>query len=69
MAYSRYSSMIDEELKELAKGRNKQTGCFKKTAISAQRELWNRHHWATDEDINLDDGISDRTTEDIQYNG
>lgn len=68
MAYSRYSSMTDEELKELAKERNKKTGCFKKTAISAQQELWKRNHWVS-EDRTQDDGYSDRGIEDIQYNG
>ena len=65
---SRYSAMSDAELKELAKGRNKQTGCFKKTAISAQQELWRRNHWVSEGRMH-DDGYTDRSIEDIQYNG
>lgn len=68
MAYSRYSSMTDEELKELAKQRNKKTGCFKKTALSAQRELWNRKHWETEQD-RICDEVIDRDIVDVQYNG
>lgn len=68
MAYSRYSSMTDEELRELAKGRNKKTGCFKKTAISAQQELWRRNHWVTEDRIQ-DDGYTDKSIEEIDYNG
>lgn len=66
---NRYSSMTDEELKELAKERNKRTGCFKKTALSAQKELWNRNHWGADEDRLHDDGYTDRSIEELQYNG
>lgn len=69
MAQNRYSSMTDEELKELAKERNKRTGCFKKTALSAQRELWNRNHWGVSDELLVDDENIDRTIEDIQYNG
>lgn len=61
--------MSDEELKELAKERNKQTGCFKKTALAAQRELWNRTHWNTYDDIVVEVDGYDRSIEEIQYNG
>lgn len=65
---NRYQTMSDDELRELAKQRVKKTGCFKRTAIAAQRELWSRKHWV-DEDAIIDDGVSDRGIEDIQYNG
>lgn len=61
--------MTDEELKELAKERNKKTGCFKKTALSAQYELWNRNHWDMEQDRFEDDGVLDRDIVDVQYNG
>lgn len=66
---NRYEKMSDEELRELAKGRNKRTGCFKNTAISAQRELWKRHHWGASECGSVDNGYIDRPIEDVQYNG
>lgn len=65
MAKDRYSSMTDEELKELAKQRNKKTGCFKRTAMIAQHELWKRNHW----DIEQDRVDEDRDILDVQYNG
>lgn len=68
MAQSRYSLMTDEELRELAKGRNKKTGCFKRTAISAQQELWKRHHWVKEDRIQ-DDGYTEKGIEEIDYNG
>lgn len=64
----RYTKMTDKELKEVAKGKNKQTGCFKKTAIAAQRELWSRNHWIDEERL-IDDGYQERSIEDVQYNG
>ena len=38
---SRYSSMSDEELRELAKGKNKQTGCLKKQLSQHSRSFGN----------------------------
>lgn len=66
---SKWEKMSDEELKEQAKQRNKRTGCFKNTAISAQVELWKRYHWGVQDSYLLDDETIDRTIEDIQYNG
>ena len=60
--------MSDEELLELAKQKTKKTGCFKKTALKAQDELWRRHHW-TDNNRTYDDGFTERPIEDIDYNG
>lgn len=64
----KYKSMTDDELKELAMQKNKQTGCAKKSALKAQTELWDRHHWNIRENRPQDD-VSDRSIEDIEYNG
>ena len=64
----RYSEMTDQELLELSRQRVKKTGNFKQTAIRAQRELWERHHWTNNERTH-DDGVFCRGTEDIDYNG
>ena len=66
---SRYATMSDDELKELAKQKVKRTGCFSKVALAAQRELWNRKHWNTYDDIVVEIRGYDQTIEDIQYNG
>lgn len=65
---SRYEKMSDEELQELAKEKVKNTGSFKRSAIRAQQELYDRHHWAGKENT-YDDGITERGLEDIDYNG
>lgn len=64
----KYKTMTDDELKELAKQKNKRTGCAKMSALEAQRELWNRHHWDIRE-TRPDDAVSDRSIADIDYNG
>lgn len=64
----RYERMSDEELRVMAMQRTKKTGCFKKSALDAQLELWRRHHWV-DDDKWYDDGVIDLTMEDIEYNG
>ena len=69
MARSRYELMSEDELKELAKERNKRTGCFKKTALSAQTELYRRTHWEVADPFVADEEVVDRAIEDIQYNG
>jgi len=66
---SRYTTMSEDELKELAKQRVKRTGCFSKVALAAQRELWNRTHWNTYDDIVVEVDGHDRSIEEIQYNG
>lgn len=66
---NRYKAMSDEELRELSKQKVKSTGCFKRTALAAQKELWERHHWNTDNSATIDDGFIDRDIDDIQYNG
>lgn len=66
---NRYEKMSDDELRELAKQRAKDTGCFKNTALAAQRELWKRTHWDTCDDIEVATAGYDRSIEDIQYNG
>lgn len=68
MTGNRYERMSDDELSELAKQRVKKTGCFKKTALEAQLELWKRHHWVSD-DKWYDDGVIDLFMEDIEYDG
>lgn len=68
MARSRYETMSDDELRELAKQKVKKTGCFSKVALAAQRELWNRKHWNTIDATELDD-FADRDICDLQYNG
>lgn len=65
---NRYERMSDDELTVLAKERVKATGAYKQTAIRAQRELYNRHHWTLNE-ASYDDGVIERRTEDIDYNG
>ena len=60
----KYKQMTNDELKELANQKNKRTGNATKVALAAQRELWNRTHWETD-----DRSYEDRSIEDIQYNG
>ncbi len=67
---NKYELMSDEELKALSLEKVKSTGLYKQTALRAQRELWNRKHWGTTDDVYsvLDDYV-DRSIEDIQYNG
>ena len=64
----RYKTMSDDELREVAKQRNKKTGSFKSTAIHAQYELYRRHQWVH-ENIKTDDGYLERSIEDRDYNG
>lgn len=65
---SRYQQMSEAELKELANERNKRTGCFKQTALNAQRELYKRFHYP-ERHVSLDDGYIDRRREEFDYNG
>lgn len=65
---NRYTAMRDDELRELAMQRVKKTGCFKQTALAAQRELWKRKHWETNDEPDEED-VWGRSIEDIQYNG
>ena len=65
---SRYERMSNAELQKLATQRTKKTGCYKKTALEAQYELWERNHWTSDEKW-YDDGVIDLFMEDIDYNG
>ena len=68
MAKNRYELMSDEELRALSMQKTKKTGCFSRTALAAQRELYNRKHW----EVSSPKGISsdlDRDLSDIQYNG
>lgn len=66
---SRYTTMSDDELRELSKQKVKKTGCFSRVALAAQRELWNRKHWNTYDDVVVEINGLDRSIEDIQYNG
>lgn len=68
MATSRYKSMSDDELRALSVERNKKTGCYKKTALAAQRELWARTHWETYDPTDIE-SFEDRDICDLQYNG
>lgn len=68
MAKSRYKSMSDDELRALSKEKNKKTGSFKQTALAAQKELWERTHWDVTDPFVADD-YTDRSIEDVQYNG
>lgn len=68
MGSNRYSSLSDDELREIALQKNKSTGVFKRSAIAAQRELWDRYHWSVS-DICVADDVCDRDLSDVQYNG
>lgn len=60
--------MSDDELRALSKEKNKKTGSFKRTALAAQKELWERTHWDVADPFVADD-YTDRSIEDVQYNG
>ena len=64
----KYEQMTREQLKELAKEKYK-NGKFTKTAIAAQRELYNRSHWDIEERYVFDNGYIERDIVDVQYNG
>ena len=68
MNKDKYGSMSDDELRELAKEKFRASGRFTKSAIRAQEELYNRHHWCVSDShyIADDDG---RDLVDVQYNG
>ena len=69
---SRYSLMSEEQLREAAIKKTKK-GAYKKTAICAQKELWERNRWIMENDMEyekiIEESDIDRTIEDIQYNG
>lgn len=62
------SNMTDDQLKNEAKGKFK-NGRMTRSARAAQEELWDRFHWKISEKPYVDDGITDRKIEDVQYNG
>lgn len=68
MSWEKFQMMTDEELRELSVQKFK-NGRYKKAALYAQRELWERRNWGTKEDPFIDDGHHDVTIEDLQYEG
>lgn len=64
---NRYKKMSVEELQKLSIEKKK-NGCYKKTAIAAQIELYKRNHYPGKE-LELDNGYIDRTIEEIDYEG
>ena len=68
----KYGLMSDQQLKEEARKKTKK-GAYKKTAICAQKELWERNYWVMENDLEYEMAIrdceTDRTIEDMQYNG
>lgn len=68
----KYSLMSDQQLKEEACKKTKK-GAYRKNAICAQKELWERNHWKMENDLEyriaIREGETDRTIEDMQYNG
>lgn len=63
-----FTKLSDDELKELSKAKSKRTGCFKTSAIKAQRELWERYHWNVKR-VRISDDVVDMDVLDKQYNG
>lgn len=68
MSWEKIQMMTDEELQKLSVQRFK-NGRYKKEALYAQQELWERRNWGGKAEPFIDDGHHDVTVEDLQYEG